>query len=94
MARGNRPARCITCPRFGAIAGRGMCGSCYHRARVNDTLIDHDRRALTSAERVEEWHELKREGYSLTQAAERLGVNRKTLEKAIERYGKKLSEAA
>jgi hypothetical protein len=43
---------------------------------------------------VEDWDLLRRNGYSRRQAAERMGITKKRLEKAIERVGRRMQEAS
>jgi hypothetical protein len=78
--RGNLPGPCSRCPHVGAIAGRGLCGTCYGRAIRNDDLPDP--KFLPYPDLLEEYHHLKGLGFSLETAASRLRVSTRTLYRA------------
>jgi hypothetical protein len=68
-----------------------------------DNIDDHDEtpRGLPSPTRKErsefmaaDWDHLRRQGYTRRLAAERMGVSKKRLEKAIERAGRRMQEAS
>jgi hypothetical protein len=66
-------------------AGRGLCDSCRSRARANGELIDFERFTRSRDELLDEWVLLRAEGYTMRQAAERLGMAYTAFERAYYR---------
>lgn len=64
---------------------RGLADRCYFRHRRNGTHLDYPRTYWPRDMLLEEWEWLRSEGYTRSQAAERLGITRDRLDKAIER---------
>ena len=60
-----------------------LCRSCW-RALAQPVPTVRVRRPI--AHTVEDWEELRREGYTRAQAAERLGMTRAAFDKALARY--------
>lgn len=73
------------CHPDGQYMGRGLCDSCYWRAHHRGTLIDHGRVNRTREELLEDYRLLRSEGFSRSQIADRLGVTRDAVDKAISR---------
>jgi hypothetical protein len=65
---------------------RGLCNTCY---RDPDIRIDYETRIWNADDLLDTWDELRREGHTLRQAAERIGVTFAALEKAIARAAKR-----
>ena len=63
-------------------AGRGLCGSCYHRL-TPDERLDYPRTQMSRDELLEEWELLRSEGCTQRQAAERLGMAYATFDRAL-----------
>lgn len=80
---------CASCERERPNEGRGLCCACYYRHRQNGDLDRFPRVLWRSADLVEDWEFLARQGYTRQLAAERIGVAKKRLEKAIEREAKR-----
>lgn len=83
--RKHRIDECAGCHRERQMHGRNLCSACYFRLRRNGTIHDFERNTYTRAELIAEWDLLRLEGYTRAQAAERLGITKARLEKAIER---------
>jgi hypothetical protein len=74
---------------------RRLCQRCYGRHHYHGTHAQFERPSWANAELVAEWEWLARQGYTRAQAAERLGMSKKRLEKAIERSRRRrLQEAS
>lgn len=89
-----RPITCATCGRQRRHKGRGLCGACWYRHWKDGTLADFERATRPRDELLDEWARLQREGYTRRQAAERIGITKKRLEKAIERANRENAGAA
>ena len=98
MSRPDRERRrvifCADCGRERTVEGRGLCGSCYRRHWADGTLDRFPRTFLPAADIVEDYEFLARFGYDRRTAAERMGITKKRLEKAIERHTRRLQEAS
>lgn len=95
MSRGDRATiTCICCGELGGHHGRGLCEPCWQRHRYHGTLDQFPRTHLPSADLVEDYEFLARFGYTRRTAAERMGITKKRLEKAIERQSRRLQEAS
>ena len=80
-----RIVTCARCHRNRHNHGRGLCDSCYiHEIRYGN-LTNYTRHTIPLADLLEDWELLSRNGYTRAQAAERLGIKKARLEKAIER---------
>ena len=79
---------CVECKRTPRLA-RGLCVKCYHHHRFAGTLIDFERQLRPADELLAEWDELRRDGYTRRNAAERIGVTIFALSKAIQRANRK-----
>lgn len=66
-------------------AGRGLCNACHKRADYHGHLADHPRSTWSRDEVLSEWELLRGEGHTRLQAAERLGMNPATFERALQR---------
>ena len=88
-------APCVDCGthRPGA-RWRRLCGTCYERHRYHGTVDRFQRTTWINDELIAEWEWLASEGYTRAQAAERLGMSKKRLEKAIERHQRRLQVAS
>lgn len=69
--------------------GRGLCDSCYHFGRVKGFLADFERPSLPAEDLVEEWLILREQGHTRAQAAERLGMKKRSFDTALERAVKR-----
>lgn len=87
-------APCLDCGTPDGWRWRRLCQRCYGRHHYHGTLDRFERPTWPNAELIAEWEWLARDGYTLTQAAERLGMSRKRLEKAIERRRHRMQEAS
>lgn len=65
--------------------GRGLCPPCYRSAHYEGRLGDYPRRTWSRDEVLSEWELLRGEGHTRLQAAERLGMNPATFERALQR---------
>lgn len=65
--------------------GRGLCGHCYRVAQYAGTLEDYPTLRRSSADVLEDWEELRSQGYTIQHAAGRLGMSEAALRKAISR---------
>lgn len=77
---------CARCHRNRHIKGRGLCDPCYVYACTHRLLDQWPRRRRPGVDLVEDWHELSSQGYTRRHAAERLGVTKQALDKAIARH--------
>lgn len=89
-----RTAPCASCGECSVIEGRGLCAACYQRHRYRGTLEQFPRHFRPAADFVEDWEFLRRQGYTRALAAERMGISKKRLEKAIERESRRAKEAS
>lgn len=75
-----------TCPsckyRRGRSANRGLCCACH---RDVDIRMDYETKFWSSEDMLDTWDELRREGYSVRQASERMGVTLAALDQALYR---------
>lgn len=78
-------APCARCTNTRAIKGRGLCEPCYVHNWKSGTLADFERTSRTRDELLDDWEILRRQGFSMAHAADRLGITRKGLERAIDR---------
>lgn len=85
---------CADCGGEGWHSARGLCELCYWRHRREDTLADWPRLSYSRDELLEEWALLSREGHTRQQAADRLGISKERLDKAIQRDRKRTLEGA
>jgi hypothetical protein len=85
---------CADCGRERNHEGRGLCSVCYYRHRHQGDLAQFPRTLLRSADTVEDYEFLARQGYTRALAAERMGITKKRLEKAIERQSRRLQVAS
>ena len=76
---------CARCHLDRPHRARGLCRACYLAARNNGTLDRYPRQLIPARDILEDWRFLHQQGYTVTQAAERMGVKRTRLEKALER---------
>ena len=76
---------CIDCGRHMRHIGRGLCGRCYYFAQQFGVLHEYPRINRPYTWTWEDYDELAAQGYSRLHAAERLGLTKAALEKAIER---------
>jgi len=68
--------------------GRGLCGPCYHRHEKNGTLHQYKIRRRSSADTLADLAELTAQGYDIAAAAQRMGMTRRAVEKAVARQKK------
>lgn len=85
MSWTRRITECIDCRQTRVHHGRGLCAACYRRHEWHGTLDNFERLTYARDELLGEWDLLRLEGYTRAQAAERLGITKARLEKAIER---------
>lgn len=64
---------------------RGLCSGCYSTIQQAGKLADYERITRSNRELLTEWAMLKQQGYSIAQAADRLGVTRDAIEAAMKR---------
>lgn len=67
------------------IVARGLCQPCYTRATREGTLRNYEKGHRPIEDVIEDWLLLRSEGFNRPDAAERLGMAYKTLQKALER---------
>jgi hypothetical protein len=93
--RGDRGhTNCVCCDEWRENEGRGLCARCYWRHWKRGTLDQFPRRHVPAADLVEDYEFLRRQGYTRRTAAERMGISKKRLEKAIERQARRMQEAS
>lgn len=85
---------CAECGAEKPIEGRGLCRHCYYIRRDAGTLDHFPRRSTPSVDLVEDYEFLARQGYTRALAAERMGITKKRLEKAIERQSRRVAVAS
>lgn len=81
--------RCKICLLLKRHRARGLCRNCYERIRSRGQIDDFAPLNRTADVVLQDWDELRRQGYSIRHAAERLGMSFKALDKAIERGAKR-----
>lgn len=77
----------ITCP-CGTVTNlhaRGLCNTCWVRARNNGTLANHPRRTRPYTETIEDLEWFHQHGIDINEAARRLGMQRDSLRVACAR---------
>jgi hypothetical protein len=79
------PVRMTGLPGWRRHAGRGLCDTCRSQARTTGELIDFERFTRSRDELLDDWAVLRAEGYTLRQAAERLGMTQAAFERAYHR---------
>jgi hypothetical protein len=62
-----------------------MCGACYRRAWLDGTLIDHPTAVRPADLLLEDYVQLRREGYTVRQIADRLGMTFAAVDRALHR---------
>lgn len=67
------------------MIGRGLCCACYRRAQREGTLDDYERTFRPREEMLEDWELLRSDGYTVANAAPRMGMTCAALEKALRR---------
>lgn len=91
---GPRPVsdqRCLICGknwtrgRGGNGGGRGLCDCCYSRAYRAGTLTDYPRSSRSQADLVADILVLREQGFTRPQMAQRLGMKRKSFDRAHRR---------
>lgn len=83
-ARSNRRPKGVV-----ANYGRGLCTQCYKAAEANDTLADYEVRVRSRDEVIEEYLGLRLVGVRrIADAAPRIGMTPKALERALQRARK------
>jgi hypothetical protein len=65
--------------------GRGLCRVCYNHAKWSGVLVNYPRSTRSRDDLCADLELLTREGYSRTQIADRLGMSRSALDRAISR---------
>jgi hypothetical protein len=78
----------ITCKRCGRQrphASRGVCENCHYHVVTRGLWDDYPRSTWPRELLLAEWEFLRQQGYTRGQAAERLGVTRDAIDKAIAR---------
>lgn len=79
---------CLHCGHLRRHIARGLCNNC-HQGFNGCVRADYPRLTWPSAELVADYRFLAELGLTRLQAAERLGITKKRLEKAIERQARK-----
>ena len=65
--------------------GRGLCGSCWQRARLRGELADYPRVLRTRKEFLADYIPLREVGLSTREIAQRMGVTRSAIYVALRR---------
>lgn len=94
MPKARPPRECRRCGVLDRNHGRGLCWRCHSWAQRTGRLCDFERQTRTADELLAEWDVLRREGYAIRDAARRLGLTTKGLERAIDRAAKRGDERA
>lgn len=76
---------CVDCRRVMGSLRRGLCSACYWRHRTAGTLDRFPRKVRPSHDTFEDYLFLAAQGYTRRTAAERMGITKQALEKAIMR---------
>lgn len=63
---------CLVCDR--KAAARGLCKRCYRIAKDTGWLLDFERSTMDADSVLDDWMILRSEGYTIPQAARRLGI--------------------
>lgn len=84
---------CAHCHRRRTHSGRGLCGSC-RQGNNGCNPTDYERLTWPSTDLLTEYEFLRRQGYTRRAAAERLGITKARLDKAIERQSRQLQVAS
>jgi len=79
-------AECASCERVRPIFGRGLCNACRWKRRDDGTIGEY---GYVKADRIADYARLRGSGYGVYEAAERIGVSRRT----AERYEASLRDA-
>ena len=74
---------CRDCNNTRPHHARGLCNTCYRRHSDRGTIHDIPRNSRPWSDTYEDWLFLHADGYTRRQAAERLGITRDALDKAI-----------
>lgn len=85
---------CVRCHGEGWHQSRNLCEQCNWICRMDGTLDDWPRITWRRDELISEWQFLARQGHTRQQCADRLGITKKRLEKAIERHRRSQRESA
>jgi len=75
------------------IHGRGLCRNCYARHKNAGTLDRYPPLQRATADTIADWTELQAQGCSVALAAQRMGMTKAALEKAIRRHQRRETEA-
>lgn len=89
MSIPSRIIQCADCGQRRLHRSRGLCVPCHARHVYHGTLDQFERLTYTNDELVAEWEHLRADGHTRAQAAERLGITKARLEKAIQRATRK-----
>lgn len=76
---------CADCGRRRPNKGRNLCDTCWQRNWKNGTLDAFPRATRPRADVLEDWAFLASQGYTRRTAADRMGISKDCLDKAIER---------
>jgi hypothetical protein len=68
-------AECVLCGHVKPILGRGLCGGCRSACSKDGTLTEY---GYTKADRVADYARLRADGLTVTAAAARIGVHRRS----------------
>jgi hypothetical protein len=68
-------AECVSCERQMPMLGRGLCGMCRSRCAKDGTLTEY---GYTKADRITDYVRLRTDGLTVTAAAVRIGVHRRS----------------
>lgn len=66
-------------------SGRGLCSTCRERAIREGRLDEYERAKRPADEMLDDWQLMRSEGYTVPQAAERMGVSADALATALNR---------
>ena len=80
---------CVRCHREGRHQGRGLCNPCYKTLHRDGGLEDYPRMFHAADEVLDDWVFLRDQGYTIRNAAPRMGMTFAALEKALERAKKR-----
>jgi hypothetical protein len=69
--------------------GRGLCISCYEKAKYRGDLIDYERKNWPMDWMIAEYRRIRGDQFTLADAARQIGVTRASLEKALQRARQK-----
>ena len=68
-------AECVSCGLVRPMLGRGLCGTCRSRYSADGTLAEY---GYVKADRVADFARLRADGYTVTAAAGKIGVTRRS----------------